>query len=76
MKRIHKATVKKQIRENGRWQGYICTSNVNAYHVNQGWHIGMSVDVNSVDELNKIMKNYAWYNCNGELGQRVYCWVD
>lgn len=76
MKRIHKATVKKQIKDSGKWEGYICASNVNSYHVNSGWHIGHSVSVTTIDALNALMRDYAYYNCNSELGNRVYCWVD
>ena len=76
MKRIHKATVKKIIRNTGQWQGWICASNVNADNVNGRWRIGCYIEVESIAQLDQHMRDYAWYNCNGELGQRVYCWID
>lgn len=74
MKRLHKNTVKKIIRDTGSWSGYIVASNVAEYHIANGWHIGCEVTVNSIDELNKAMAEYAYYNCNYELGYRVACY--
>ena len=74
MKRLHKNTVKKIIRDTGSWKGYIVASNVAEYHINGGWHIGSEVEVTSIDELDRAMASYAYYNCCYELGYRVVCY--
>ena len=71
--RVHKAKVKSKIRKDGYWRGWIVASNVNGWHIDNGWHIGFAIEVKSVDELDKAMKEYAWYNCCSELGWRVVC---
>lgn len=71
MKRIHKNTVKATIRKTGKWKGYICT---NKCYPTGFWNIGYPITVSSIDELNKAMDNYSYYNCNYETGYRVVCW--
>ncbi len=74
MKRLHKNTVKAIIRHDGYWIGYIVASNVNPWHITNGWCLGCKVHVNSIDELNTVMNDFAYYNCNSELGTRVVCY--
>lgn len=74
MNRLHKNTVKKIIRDNGKWEGYIVASNVNPWHITNGWCLGCKVMVQSIDELDRIMQDYACYNCNYEMGYRVVCY--
>lgn len=76
MIRIHKSKVKALIRRGETWQGYIAPSNVNAFHINTGWSSGMAVTFASLDEMEKTLANYASYNCNPELGQRVVFWQE
>lgn len=85
---INKHTVLKQAKTEGSWEGYVAPSKVNSYHINDGWHIGMSIriikdaDTNElnmvgaagISPLDDFLKEFAYYNCNSELGQRVRFW--
>jgi hypothetical protein len=74
MVRVHKNTIKAKIRRGQRWQGYITPNNVSSLHVIGGWSIGHFVDVDSIDELNRLASTYSHYNCCSELGYRVVYW--
>lgn len=92
MQPINKHTVLKQVRTIGEWVGYIAPNKVNGSHVNSGWHIGcslkiinhaehnkpyvLSVDGESVQELNEFISSFVYYNCNNELGKTVRFWVE
>jgi hypothetical protein len=73
---INKNTVKKMIRDGKRFKGWIAPSLVNPYHINNGWHIGAYVEYGSIDEMEKSLLSFAYYNCNSELGYRVKFWID
>ena len=74
MEAIHKSTVKKVIRQRGTWKGYIAPSNVSAFHITGGWHLGMDVEFHTLEELEETARNFSYYNCGPELGQRVRFW--
>lgn len=76
MQRIHKATVKAMLRKGQKWEGYIAPSNVSYFHIKGGWHLGHRVTVSTVEELERYMREFAFYNCNSELGNRVVCWEE
>lgn len=71
----HKNTVKAAIRKNGEWSGYIAPDKVSAFHVNNGWHIGMPVTFYNLDQLETTLNDFSYYNCNYELGYRVRFWA-
>jgi hypothetical protein len=88
LKPVHKATMKKIARRQGTWTGYISPSNVNEFHIQNGWMLGMPITVEYRDgkymvvlnsremELEDFIVNYAWYNCNSEVGKRVRFWQE
>jgi hypothetical protein len=71
MKKQHKNTVKSRITINGHWTGFLVANKVNPIHIEGCWHLGFKVTVNSLDELENAVERFAYYNCNGELGNRV-----
>jgi len=74
---VHKNTVKKIIRRDGRWTGWLAPSNVNAYHVRQGWCLGCKVTALSLDGLEQLASDFQSWNCNEpELGHRVRFWQE
>jgi ribosomal protein L5 len=75
MQPVHKATVKAAIRNQGTWTGYIAPNKVSAFHITGGWHIGCKITVTTLEELEDVVDNFSYYNCNSELGQRVRFWA-
>ena len=83
---VHKATMLKEVREKGQWIGHIAPSNVNSFHVNDGWHLGHQITIKKVEsefhvvreyetmELGSYIRNFQTYNCIAELGKRVRFW--
>lgn len=77
LKRVNKHTVMKQLRNGKKWSGYLSPSNVNSFHIVGGWHLGYFVeDIETIEQLNERIANFAFYNCNSELGNRVVLWED
>ena len=76
MRPIHKSTVRAMIRKGKTFKGYIAPSNVNSFHIVNGWHIGMSVEFSDLEEMETTLENFAFYNCIPELGMRIRFWVD
>lgn len=60
----------------------MCTNNVNAYHIFQGWHLGYTID-KKIDtdngygdySFNDFVGSYLSYNANGELGNYAVFYV-
>jgi hypothetical protein len=91
MKPINKHTVLKKVRNNGVWRGYIAPSNVSAFHIKGGWHIGMRIEIHAperkgddyivkwegyTEPLEQALDRFKYYNCNSELGYRVRFWEE
>lgn len=91
MNPINKHTVLKTVRTTGSWSGYVAPNKVNGFHVKDGWHIGMHVFItidrngnycyvsdNAQDfqELSDFINNFAYYNCNSELGKTIKFWEE
>lgn len=74
LSRINKNTVKAKLRRGEKWEGYLAPSNVNSFHIISGWSLGCYVEVSTIEELNEYINNFAYYNCNSELGKRVVLW--
>lgn len=70
---VNKNTVKAKIRKEGKWSGYISGNNVNSMHIISGWHLGMKVEVESIEQLNEIEVSFLWY-LDSELGKRARYW--
>ena len=75
MKPIHKSKVKAMLRRGVSFVGYIAPCNVNSFHIAGGWHIGMRVEFTSIEEMEETIREFSYYNCNNELGNRVRFWV-
>jgi len=71
MKKQHKNTVKSLISKKGYWKGFLVASKVNPVHIDGGWHLGFIVTLTSLDDLEKTIEQFSYYNCNNELGNRV-----
>lgn len=67
IKKVTLAAVKKSINQTGQWSGYMVANNVNQSHVNTGWHIGAHLSVKSLEELDKRINEYIYYNGDAEL---------
>lgn len=91
MEKINKNTLMKQVRNEKFVECYIAPSNVNSFHIKGGWHIGMRIlltvdrenNIHYVSEPNEdseplqvMISNYAYYNCNSELGRNVRFWME
>jgi hypothetical protein len=72
MKKVTLAQVKKSIKNNGRWTGYIVASKVSEYHVAGGWHLGHQIDVAFIEDLERAQNAYSFHNCNYELGYGLH----
>ena len=60
----------------------MCTNNVNAYHIFQGWHLGYTIDKESDKQggysdysFDDLVKSYLSYGVNGELGHYAVFYV-
>lgn len=71
MEKQNKNTVKSLIAKNGYWTGFLVANKVNPVHVKGCWQLGTRVKVSSIEELDKAINRFAYYNCNRELGNRV-----
>lgn len=60
-----KTQVRKIIREEGIFKGFMCGNKVNPYHLADGWGLGTHVVFEDVNEFNKYVENF-------ELGINVY----
>ena len=91
MGRIHKSTMLKVSRENGKIEVYASGNKVNAYHINDGWMLGYSITVTAKKDSGKWvynvdsvhgtidLKTYCdniLYYLPSELGNRVVFWKD
>ena len=90
MQTTKKQTVLAQVRKEGEWKGWIAPSNVNSWHINNGWCLGMELTIVKVNEkpyvflehsehqfseLETFLDNYRYHNCqHNELGKRVRFW--
>jgi hypothetical protein len=71
MIRQPKRTVITAIKNNGKWTGFLTANKVSPAHINGPWCLGMKVTFTSLEELEKTVEKFAYYNCHGELGNRV-----
>lgn len=71
MKKLTKTQVKKIIRDTGKWAGYIVPCKVNTFHIVGGWGLGMKVEFTDLEEMEKTLNSFTYYNCNSELGNYV-----
>lgn len=76
LKKITLREVKKAIKLQGGWSGYIVANNVNVNHVISGWHLGAWVDTgrsagrdffNQIGYLKRQETSYVHYNGDAEL---------
>lgn len=71
MEKQHKSTVKSLIAKNGYWTGFLVASKVNPANIEGCWNLGFKVTVSTIEDLEKTVERFAYYNCNSELGNRV-----
>lgn len=60
-----KAQVKKIIREEGKFDGFMCGNRVNPSHIADGWHLGVKIDPKTVDQFEDNVKEL-------ETGLNIY----
>lgn len=66
MQPVHKASLLKQVRKAGVWEGYMAPNKVNSAHITGGWHIGTGIRI----ELAAMHDRPAKYVVTTQ-GQRV-----
>ncbi|MFZ3591514.1 hypothetical protein ACOI1C_20370 [Bacillus sp. DJP31] len=71
MEKQHKNTVKSLITKNEYWTGFLVANKVNPAHIEGYWHLGFRKTVSSIEELDKAINRFAYYNCNREVGNHV-----
>jgi hypothetical protein len=76
MEKINKHSVLKAVRENGSWKGYIAPNKVNAFHINNGWHIGMKITIVSGREVNRNDKEYFYFSEENEAFTELETWLN
>ena len=47
LKRQSYNEVQQALIANGKWRGYVCYASIAEFHVNQGWHIGVYVEMST-----------------------------
>ncbi|WP_040209693.1 hypothetical protein [Neobacillus jeddahensis] len=67
----HKSTVKAAIRKDGHWIGFLSANLAHPAQVTSQWYLGMKVTFTSLEELERAVAEFAYYNCNSELGKWV-----
>lgn len=53
-----KAQVEATIRKGKHFKGYLCGNKVNPYHINNGWHLGYYIEVDSIDAFRKEVERF------------------
>lgn len=74
LKKVTKATIKALIKKEGKANFIICPSKC---FPNFGHPFNMACEVTacSVEELEKKINSFVYYNCNNELGNRVHFYI-
>lgn len=62
--------VRKAIRENGKWEGYLVGNKVNRFNIDMGWNLGARVELDTLEALEKTCNTFLYY-LPAELGNRV-----
>jgi hypothetical protein len=75
IRKINKNTIKANFRRGITFEGYISGNNVNSFHILNGWCLGMPVKCETLEELEKICRDFLWY-LDKELGNRVAFWIE
>ena len=74
MERIHKSTMLKVARENGKIEVYASGNKVNAYHINNGWMLGYSITVTAKKDSGKwIYTVDRICDTDNEISLETYC---
>ncbi|MED3430936.1 hypothetical protein P4488_17880, partial [Bacillus thuringiensis] len=84
LKKVTLAQVKASVKKNKSWNGYVAPNKVAEFHVNQGWHLGVQINVMTNDNgdlfvggqhlLTRYLENFQYHNCNNEVGTGVAYW--
>ena len=76
VKNVSRTYVKKRIKENGVFKGYMAPDQVNSFHILRGWHLGCEVALHSMEEMTQAENEFSYYNCNDrETGLRIRYWI-
>ena len=72
MKKVTKATVKKLIKDNGSIEVSLipCKSNLNSI-----WISPIKINISSLEELERTVNEYSYYNCNNEVGNYPHYYI-
>lgn len=76
MRKITKSQVKariKRLKEGEKLDLTLFPSKCGPF--NTVWVKGFEVEVDSLEEFEKIVNSFSYYNCNSELGNRVHFYV-
>ena len=72
MKKITKNTVKAIIKRDGEITVDLYPNKAN---INSVWISPCTITVNSIEELEKKIANFEYYNCNSELGTYTHFYI-
>jgi len=70
-KKLTKTQVKSLLKKGKAFEGFIVGNKVNPYHFFNGWHLAFNAKFESVEDLEKTVSNWNYYNANNETG--MYC---
>ena len=72
MKKVTKTTVKKLIKDNGSIEISLipCKANLNSI-----WISPIKVTISSLEELERTVNEYSYYNCNNEVGNYPHYYI-
>lgn len=68
--KLTKTQVKAAIKKQGVWSGYLAGNKVSTFHISQGWHLGIWVEIKTIEELDSTCVNFEYY-LDRELGSRT-----
>ena len=72
MKKVTKATIKKELRINGKVKFNMIPCKVG---LNSAWIQPVEKEVTSIDELEKAINEFEYYNCNNEVGRYPHYYI-
>jgi len=65
LRKMTKTQVRNSIRDEGRFNGFICGNRVHPAHIADGWHLGMRLDVDDIEQFETKVDSF-------ETGLTVY----
>lgn len=58
LKKFTKTQVRKEIKQNGNFHGYLCGNRVAPSHVADGWHLGVGINCDTIKEFETAVTQF------------------